>query len=486
MFSKVLIANRGEIALRIARACRELGIRTVAVYSTDDRDSAVVGYADEAIQIGPGAARRSYLSIPAIVEAARRTSADAIHPGYGFLSEEADFAEVCQANGLIFIGPRPEVIRRLGDKTAARALMADAGLPILTGSPEPLRGIDEAQRAADSIGYPVIIKTVTGGGGRGMRVARERDGFARAFAHTRASAQTLSGDGRVYVEKYLDHARHVEVQILADQHGNIVHLGERDCSVQRRHQKLLEETPAPGLPAGLADRMGHAAVLGARAAGYTGAGTVEFLVDARGEFSFIEVNCRIQVEHPVTEMATGVDLVQEQFRAAAGEVLTLRQPDVLPRGSAIECRINLEDPERNFAPTPGLLTEFSPAAGPFVRVDTHGYPGYRVPATYDSLLAKLVVWAPTREQAVNRMRRALAEFRVNGPGIHTTTGFLSDVINHPLFQSARHTTAIVERVLAQRQTKTTPGEPGLEGSCQNRARNGSPSSPGPPAGSGSL
>ena len=452
MFSKVLIANRGEIALRVARTCRELGIRTVAVYSTDDRDSAVVGYADEAIQIGPGAAKRSYLSIPAIVEAALRTGAQAVHPGYGFLSEEADFAEVCEANGLTFVGPPPEVIRRLGDKTAARVLMASAGLPMLPGSPESLHDIDEAQRVADDVGYPVIIKAAAGGGGRGMCVVRERDELARAFSHTRVGAQALFGDGRVYVEKYLEHARHVEIQVLADQHGNVVHLGERDCSVQRRHQKLIEETPAPGLPTGLADRMRQAAVRGALAAGYTGAGTFEFLVDASGEFSFMEVNCRIQVEHPVTEMATGVDLVHEQFRVAAGDVLTLRQSDVLPRGAAIECRINLEDPERNFAPTPGLLTEFSPAAGPFVRVDTHGYRGYRVPAIYDSLLAKLVVWAPTRAQAVDRMRRALAEFRVDGPGIRTTVGFLTEVIDHPLFRSAQHTTAIVERVLAERPT----------------------------------
>jgi acetyl-CoA carboxylase biotin carboxylase subunit len=452
MFSKVLIANRGEIALRIARACRELGIRTVAVYSTDDRDSAVVGYADEAIRIGPGAAKRSYLSIPAVVEAALRTGAEAVHPGYGFLSEEADFAEVCEANGLTFIGPPPEVIRRLGDKTTARVLMAETGLPMLPGSLEPLHDVDQGQRVADGIGYPVIIKAAGGGGGRGMCVVPGRTEFARAFSDTRAGAQVLFGDSRVYVEKYLEHARHVEVQVLADQHGNVVHLGERDCTVQRRHQKLVEETPAPRLPAGLAEQMGQAAVRGARAAGYVGAGTFEFLVNARGEFFFMEVNCRIQVEHPVTEMATGVDLVHEQFRVAAGEVLALRQSDVLPRGAAIECRINVEDPERNFAPTPGLLTEFAPAAGPFVRVDTHGYPGYRVPASYDSLLAKLVVWAPTRAQAVDRMRRALAEFRVNGPGICTTAGFLSEVLDHSLFRSAQHTTALVERILTERPT----------------------------------
>jgi acetyl-CoA carboxylase biotin carboxylase subunit len=456
MFSKVLIANRGEIALRIARACRELDILTVAVYSTEDRESAVVDYADEAVRIGPGAAKRSYLNIPSVVQAALCTGAEAVHPGYGFLSEDADFAEVCEANGLVFIGPPPEVIRCLGDKTTARVLMANAGLPMLPGSLEPLSDNLKAQRAADDVGYPVIIKASAGGGGCGMRVVHERTDFVRAFQDTRVQARALFGDDRVYVERYLKYARHVEVQVLADRNGNVVHLGERDCSTQRRHQKLLEETPAAGLPEGLAERMGQAAIRGARAAGYVGVGTFEFLVDARGEFYFIEVNCRIQVEHPVTEMATGVDLVQEQFRVAAGLPLDLRQEDVAVRGAAIECRINLEDPTRSFTPTPGLLEEFVPAAGPFVRVDTHGYPGYRVPANYDSLLAKLVVWAPTRTQALDRMRRALGEFRVSGPGIRTTAGFLRAVIDHAAFRSAEHTTSIVDQVLAERATNAPP------------------------------
>jgi acetyl-CoA carboxylase, biotin carboxylase subunit len=453
MFSKVLIANRGEIALRVARACRELGIQVVAVYSTADRDSAVVSYADEAIQIGPAPAKRSYLNIPAIVEAALCTGVEAIHPGYGFLSEDPDFAEVCRDNGIVFIGPPPEVIARLGDKTAARKLMAEAGLPMLPGSLEPLGSVEEAQQVADDIGYPVIIKAAAGGGGRGMRVVHETAAFSRAYQETRAGALALFGDSRVYVERYLATARHVEVQVLADHVGNTIHLGERDCSVQRRHQKLVEESPAPRMPPGLAARMGQTAVCGAQAAGYVGAGTFEFLLSSTGDFFFMEVNCRIQVEHPVTEMVTGVDLVQEQFRIAAGEPLTLRQDDVVLRGTAIECRINVENPDRDFAPTPGVLEEFMPSGGPFVRVDTHGFPGYRVPASYDSLLAKLVVWAPAREQALDRMDRALAEFRIRGPGVHTTNGFLREVMQYPVFRSGDHSTAIVEQLLEDRKSE---------------------------------
>jgi acetyl-CoA carboxylase biotin carboxylase subunit len=450
MFRKVLIANRGEIALRVARACRELGVPTVAVYSTEDRESAVVRYADEAVQIGPAPAKRSYLNIPAVIEAALRTDADAIHPGYGFLSEDPDFAEVCRANGIVFVGPPAEVIARLGDKTAARTLMAEAGLPMLPGSIDALRTVEEAQRTADRIGYPVIIKAAAGGGGRGMQVVRDSASLAEAYRQTRAGAQMLFGDSRVYVERYLEAARHVEIQILADGRGHAVHLGERDCSAQRRHQKLVEESPAPGLPAELAARMGEAAVRGARAAGYIGAGTFEFLLAPDGEFYFMEVNCRIQVEHPVTELVSGVDLVREQFAIAAGRALEFRQEDLAPRGAAIECRINVEDPDRDFAPAPGVLTEFVPAGGPFVRVDTHGYPGYRVPATYDSLLAKLLVWAPTREQALRRMDRALEEFRVRGPGVHTTADFLRTLLRDKSFQAGTHSTAIVEEVLRKR------------------------------------
>jgi acetyl-CoA carboxylase biotin carboxylase subunit len=431
----------------------------VAVYSAEDQDSAVVSYADEAVQIGPAAAKQSYLKIPAIIEAARMTGADAIHPGYGFLSEVADFAEVCRDNGIAFIGPPAEVIATLGDKTTARQLMADAGLPMLPGSLEPLNSVEEAQRVADDAGYPVIIKAATGGGGRGMGVVHESAAFADAYAETRAGAQQLFGDSRVYVERYLPAGRHVEIQVFADNFGNTIHLGERDCTVQRRHQKLLEESPAPRLPAGLAERMGTAAVNGAIAAGYRGAGTFEFLLGPDNEFYFMEVNTRIQVEHPVTEMVTGIDLVQEQLRIASGEHLTLRQQDVVSSGAAIECRINVEDPDRDFAPAPGLIEEFVPSGGPFVRVDTHGFTGYRMPASYDSLLAKLVVWAPTREQARHRMDRALAEFRVSGPGVHTTIGFLRDVVHNPAFAAGEHSTAIVEEMLEQLKTGSEVGMP---------------------------
>ena len=454
MFGKVLIANRGEIALRVARACRELGVDTVAVYSTVDRDSAVVRYADEAVHIGPGPSKRSYLNMPALIASALRTGADAIHPGYGFLSENPYFAEVCAANGITFIGPPADVIARLGDKVAARTLMAQAGVPMLPGSLRPLATVSEAKAVVDEIGFPVIIKAAAGGGGRGMSVVHGEAEFARAYRETKAAAQALFGDGRVYVERYLEKARHVEIQILADTHGNVIQLGERDCSAQRRHQKLVEETPAPGLPDRVRDAMGKAAVRGARSVGYVGAGTFEFLVDETGAFYFMEVNCRIQVEHPVTEMVTGVDLVQEQIRIAAGERLRYRQQDVALRGAAVECRINVEDPNRGFAPSPGVLEEFVPAAGPFVRVDTHGYQGYKVPADYDSLLAKVVVWAPDRAQALDRMARALEEFRISGRGVRTTSAFLGELIANPVFRRGEHTTSIVDDVIAARSTWT--------------------------------
>ncbi|MFE0171380.1 acetyl/propionyl/methylcrotonyl-CoA carboxylase subunit alpha [Streptomyces sp. NPDC059002] len=447
MFKKVLIANRGEIALRVARAARELGIRTVAVYSSADEESAVVRCADESVRIGPPPAGRSYLYVPAVLEAALRTGADAIHPGYGFLSEDADFAAICRDHGIAFVGPPPEVIARLGDKAAARSVMAAAGVPLLPGSLEPLRTVAAARAVADDIGYPVIVKAVAGGGGRGMTVVHAAADFDAAYRDTVARAQTLFGDPAVFVERYLPTGRHVEVQILADRTGRTVYVGDRDCSVQRRHQKLIEEAPAPHLSDDLRTRMGEAAVRGARAAGYVGAGTFEFLVDDAGDFSFMEVNCRIQVEHPVTEMITGIDLVQEQFHIAAGRPLALRQEDVDPRGTAIECRINAEDPERDFAPAPGELTEFETAGGPFVRVDTHARPGYRVPVAYDSLLAKLVVWAPTREQALHRMDRALDECRVAGPGVHTTLGFLRRVMADHRFRCGEYNTSIVAQVL---------------------------------------
>ncbi|MFG1950394.1 acetyl/propionyl/methylcrotonyl-CoA carboxylase subunit alpha [Micromonospora sp. NPDC048830] len=447
MFDTVLIANRGEIAVRVARTCREMGIRTVAVYATPDRESAVVRQADRAVHLGPSPLKRSYLNIPAVIEAARITGAQAIHPGYGFLSEDPDFAEICAANGMTFIGPPPSVMSRLGDKALARSLLARAGLPVLPGSPEPVEHLSTAQEIAAGIGYPVIIKAVAGGGGRGMRMVRRAAEFARAYQEVRATAQAVFGDGRVYLERYLESARHVEVQVLCDRHGNAVHLGDRDCSVQRRHQKLIEEAPAPGLSESLAARMAGAAVTGALSVGYVGVGTFEFLVDGE-DFYLMEVNCRIQVEHPVTEMVTGIDLVRQQLLVAAGEPLTIGQSDVVIRGAAIECRVNAEDASRGFVPAPGLLEVFEPPAGPFIRVDTHGYPGYRVPPNYDSLLAKAVVWAPDRPQAMARMVRALDEFRIAGPGVRTSIDFVRTAINDPRFRAAEHDTTLTDRILA--------------------------------------
>jgi acetyl-CoA carboxylase, biotin carboxylase subunit len=445
MFTTVLIANRGEIALRVARTCRELGIRTVAVHSTADRDSAVVDFADESVQIGPPAPQRSYLNAAAIVEAALRTRAEAIHPGYGFLSEDPDFAEACEAHGLTFIGPPSAVIARLGDK--ARARHAAAGLPMLPGTTEPVENLAEARDAAGVIGYPLIIKAVAGGGGRGISVVADPADLPGAYAATRSNAQAIFADSRVYLERFLEDARHVEVQILADRDGNTVHLGARDCSVQRRRQKLVEETPPPGLPSRVAEEMGNASVRCARNVGYVGAGTFEFLVDAAHRYYFMEVNCRIQVEHPVTELVTGVDMVREQLRIAAGEHLSFGQADVRPHGASVECRINAEDPARGFLPTPGRLTEFLPPGGPFTRVDTHVRAGTAITPDYDSLLAKLAVWAPDRVQAIARMRRALAEFRIAGPGVCTTRQFLLDVLGHPGFTAGTHTTALVDAML---------------------------------------
>ena len=446
MFSTVLVANRGEIALRVARACRELGVRTVAVYSTADRDSAVVRFADESVHIGPPPSKSSYLSVPAIIEAAVQTGAQAIHPGYGFLSEDPDFAEICEAHGIVFIGPPAHVMQQLGDKAAARTLMAQAGLPVLPGSTGALVSAAEAADLAQQVGYPVILKAVAGGGGRGMAVVRSPDDLRLAYNETRAHARAVFGDDRLYLERFVDDARHIEVQVLCDTQGSTVHLGERDCSVQRRHQKLIEEAPAPRLPEGLREAMWAAAVRGAAAVGYVGAATFEFVVTPDHEFYLMEINCRLQVEHPVTELVTGIDIVREQITIAAGLPLSFRQDEIVTRGVAVECRVNAEDPDRDFAPAPGLLTDFTPPGGPFVRVDTHAYAGWLVGPDYDSLLAKAAVWAPDRPQALARMDRALGEFRVDGPGVRTTLGFLRRTLAHPHFQTARHTTGLVSRM----------------------------------------
>jgi acetyl-CoA carboxylase, biotin carboxylase subunit len=448
MFDGVLVANRGEIALRIIRTCRELDIRTIAVYSTADSDSAALRLADETVCIGPAPAKRSYLNAAALIEAARKTGADAIHPGYGFLSEDADFADICAEEGIQFIGPPAAMLARLSDKAQAKRVMAEARLPVLPGSERTVDSAAECADVARRLGFPLIIKAAAGGGGRGMTVVRDQADLQRAYESTQAAARAVFGDGRVYVERFLEAARHVEVQVLCDGHRNGVYLGERDCSVQWRHQKLLEETPSPGLPAHLRQRMGEASIQAALAVGYVGVGTFEFLLDADGSFYFMEINCRLQVEHPVTEMVTGLELVREQLRVAAGYPLDWRQADVSPRGVAMECRINAEDPTRRFAPTPGLLAEFVPAGGPFTRVDTHAYTGMRVTPHYDPLLAKVTVWAADRGQALARMTRALTEFRIAGPGVRTTISFLREVLAHPLFRDGKHTTSLAEDMVA--------------------------------------
>jgi acetyl-CoA carboxylase biotin carboxylase subunit len=448
VFEKVLIANRGEIALRVARACRELGIKSVALYSTADAESAVVRFADEAVHIGPPHPGKSYLNIPNVIGAAQKTGADAIHPGYGFLSEDPFFAEICTDNGITFIGPRPDVMEKVGDKAIARDLMQKAGLPLLPGTIEPVQTPGEAQEIADSIGYPVIIKAVAGGGGRGMNVVRKAEDLVRLYKTTRATAQAVFKDSAVYIERYLEAPRHTEVQLICDQHGSGVYFFERDCSVQRRHQKLIEEAPSIHLDAAARRDIGERAVAGALAVGYTGAGTMEFLLDHEGNLSFMEMNARIQVEHPVSEMITSVDLIQEQIRVAAGEPLSVSQADVVLHGHAIECRINAENPERDFAPAAGKLDIYVPPGGPWTRVDSHCYPGWTIAPFYDSLIAKLIVWAPERGMAIERMDRALSEFQIEGRGVKTTIPFHRRVMANEQFRSGDVTTDFVEHFLA--------------------------------------
>nr|WP_218860067.1 acetyl-CoA carboxylase biotin carboxylase subunit [Petropleomorpha daqingensis] len=445
----MLIANRGEIAVRVARACRELGIEVVAVYSTCDRNSALLDLADESVHIGAPAPRSSYLHVPNIIEAALRTGADAVHPGYGFLSEDPDFAEICETEGLTFVGPPAEVMHVMGNKATARRLMAEAGLPLLPGVVEPVPTVSEARTVADSIGYPLIIKAAAGGGGRGMTVVRAPSELAEAFTSTRATARAIFGDATVYMERFLPSARHVEVQILCDAHGQGIYLGERDCSLQRRHQKLLEEGPAAHLLPAQRAGLGALAVHGALSVGYTGVGTMEFLVDASGRAYFMEMNARIQVEHPVTELLTGIDLVREQILAAGGRRLSIRQDDVVPRGAAIECRINAEDPTRGFAPAPGRLDVLHVPDGPWTRFDTGYRQGDTVSPHYDSLLGKLVVWAPDRDQAIRRMDRALAELRVEGPGVRTTVALHRALLRHPDVLADRHDIQFLDRALPE-------------------------------------
>jgi acetyl-CoA carboxylase, biotin carboxylase subunit len=443
MFHKILIANRGEIALRIIRTCREMGIRTVVAHSTADAQSLPVRLADESICIGPNDARSSYLNIPSIISAAAITDSEAIHPGYGFLAENPSFADICRACGITFIGPSPEAIRLMGDKAQARQIAKQAGVQVVPGSERPLRDAAEAQEIADGIGYPVIFKAAAGGGGRGMRIVRERDGVAQAFAACQSEAGAAFGSSEVYSEKYIEEARHVEVQVLGDQHGIRLHLGERDCTVQRRHQKLIEESPAPQLKTETRAGLHRAALLAAAAVNYVSAGTVEFLVDPEEHFYFIEMNTRIQVEHPVTEMITGIDLVREQIRIAGGEALGYRQEAVAFQGHAIECRINAEDPE-TFAPSAGRVTSWIPPGGFGVRVDSHLMVPYAVPPFYDSLIAKIIVHARDRAETIERMRRALAETSVEG--VKTSIPFQLKVLADPAFVEGRFTSADSRRL----------------------------------------
>jgi len=443
-FGKVLIANRGEIAVRILRACRDLGIPAVVAYSEADRETLAVRMADEAVCIGPAEARKSYLNQPAVVAAALITGCDAIHPGYGFLSEDAGFAEVVAAHDLHFIGPRAEVLERFGSKYAVRRMLAANGLPTVPGSRGIVTDIADALAQASEAGYPVLLKPSAGGGGRGMRLVRSPREMETSLPLSRSEAQAAFGDDSVYFEKWIEESRHVEVQVLIDQHGNGVHLGERDCSVQRRHQKIIEEAPSPAMTQPARERLRDLAIRAVVAAGYENAGTLEFLLDGDGNFYFIEINCRIQVEHPVTEMLTGVDLIAEQIRLAAGERLTLTQDQVVLRGHAIEFRINAEDPNDNFAPQTGVVEELDLPGGPGVRVDTHIFRGYEVPPFYDSLLAKLIVWGPDRPTAIARSRRALAEFHVDG--VRTNLPFHRGIVNNDAFLDAEVSTNLLDRV----------------------------------------
>lgn len=446
MFKKVLIANRGEIALRVIRACHELGIRTVAVFSEADRESLHVRFADEAVCLGPPPARDSYLQIPRIIAAAEVTGADAIHPGYGFLAENAEFAEICLRSEITFIGPTPDQIRSMGDKATARRTMIAEGVPTVPGTEDIVEDPAEALEVAKDIGFPVMIKASAGGGGKGMRIAPDAESFEKLLQAAQNEASAAFGDAGVYLEKFVERPRHVEFQVFGDQQGRVVHLGERDCTVQRRHQKLIEEAPSPALTPELRAEMGDAAVRAAKAIDYVGAGTVEFLLDPHGNFYFIEMNTRIQVEHPVTEVTTGVDLVKEQIKVAAGEPLSFPE-DLSLRGHAIEFRINAEDPDRKFAPSPGQIVTFHPPGGPGVRLDTHVYAGYHMPPFYDSLLGKVIVHGATREEALVRGRNALSTFVVEG--VHTTIDFLGRIVRHPDFWEGDIDTSFVDKMMEE-------------------------------------
>ena len=443
MFKKILIANRGEIALRIIRACRDLGVKSVLTFSEADRNSLPVQLADEAYCIGPPPSGKSYLNVTNIISAALMSGAEAVHPGYGFLAENSRFAEVCESNNLVFIGPSAGAIAKMGDKALARETMIAAGVPVVQGSGGILKNVEEAVGLADNIGYPVMVKASAGGGGRGMRVAQDRDDLANAVLTAQTEARAAFGSTDVYLEKYVEEPRHVEIQIMGDKHGQIVYLGERDCSIQRRNQKIIEEAPSPALTPELREKMGQAAILAAQSVNYYNAGTIEFLLDRHGDFYFIEMNTRIQVEHPITEMVTGIDLVAEQIRVAAGLPLTFRQEDISINGWAIECRINAEDPDLNYTPCPGTITTYLAPGGPGVRIDSAAYAGWTVPPYYDSMVGKLIVWGKDREEAIRRMERALHEFQLEG--IKTTIPLHQKILRNAFFRRGDYYTNFIHR-----------------------------------------
>ena len=447
MFDKILVANRGEIAVRIIRACREMGIKTVAVYSEADRDALHTMLADEAICIGPAASSQSYLNMERILSACVVTQADAIHPGFGFLSENARFAELCEKCSIAFIGPSAEIINRMGNKSEARKTMMEAGIPVVPGTKEPVFTAERGLELAESIGFPVMIKASSGGGGKGMRVSRSREDFTENFQNAQLESVKGFSDDTTYIEKYIEQPRHIEFQIMADKYGNVVHLGERDCSIQRRHQKVLEESPCQVISDELRKKMGQTAVMAAKAVNYENAGTIEFLLDKDKNFYFMEMNTRIQVEHPVTEMVTGLDLIKEQIRVAAGEPLSVKQEDITISGHALECRINAENPSRNFMPCPGKITNIHLPGGNGVRLDTHIYSDYIVPPNYDSMLLKLIVHGKDRQEAIAKMRSALGELIIEG--IETNVDFQYEIINHPAFQSGETDTGFIPQYFSQ-------------------------------------
>ena len=443
MFHKILIANRGEIAVRIIRACRNMGIRSVAVYSKEDKDSLHVQLADQRICIGEGPARNNYLNMQQIVTAALNIGADAIHPGFGFLSENSDFVRLCEEHGIAFIGPSADVIDSMGNKSHARKTMMEAGVPVVPGTKDPVYDVETGEKLADEIGYPVMIKASSGGGGKGMRVSRSKDDFEFNFNMAQRESANAFGDDTMYIEKYIEDPRHIEFQILADKFGNVISLGERDCSIQRRHQKMVEESPSAALDDKLRAQMGEVAVRAAKAAKYESAGTIEFLLDKNKKFYFMEMNTRIQVEHPVTELVTGLDLIKEQIFIAAGEKLQWRQKDIYITGHAIECRINAENPAKNFMPCPGKIEYLHLPGGNGVRIDSAIYTGYTIPPNYDSMIAKIIVYGKDRQTAIDKMRSALGE--VNIDGITTNLDYQYDIITHPVFQSGNITTGFIEQ-----------------------------------------